>query len=94
MPTKTLCPRCRRKSCSGELWEYVSITEYPTDPEVILPAVAVDMTKEGNELYICQGSAQYQRENLEGDFAVGDEVTLHFPNWTPPSIAIVRKIED
>lgn len=92
----SVCARCGTRACSGELWEYISITEHPKDPKFDRPGILVDMDIAldawDRRMYRDEFDSAH-RGNLNG-FSVGDEVTLRFSNWAPPSIAIVRKIED
>lgn len=95
MPTKTqiitttVCTTCGKKSCSGERWEFISVTEYPGDYFFKGPGKAVPKHWRRVVCNHVSGRAKF----LKGH-KVGDEVTLHYQNWSTPSICVLRKIED
>ena len=100
MPTKTVtitttvCTTCGKKSCTGERWEFIAVTEHPGDYFFKSPGKPRDMSTfpphwERVTCNLRSGRAKF----LKGK-KVGDEVTLHYQNWATPSICVVRKIED
>jgi hypothetical protein len=100
LPTKTVttvttvCVTCGKKSCSGEQWEFISLTQHPNDYFFKSPGKPVDMSTLPKRWprIICNHSSG-RAKFLKGH-KVGDEVTLRYQNWSCPTIAVVRKIED
>lgn len=89
MPTRTVtvCAACGKPTCDGAMWVWVALRR--KDGRV----VDLHTIPEENRGPDC--SAQYGRANqpLLREKRVGDEVTLSFPNWTPPSLLTLRKVE-
>lgn len=91
---KIVCATCGKKSCSGEQWEFISLVEYPNDYFFKSPGKPVNMsTLPKHWRRITCNHVSGRAKFLKGK-KIGDEVTLQYPNWSCPTIAVVRKIED
>jgi len=93
MPTKqvTVCASCESPKCDGAMWIWVRITGNE-DPDVGVDMANIPDENKGPK---CSHSFRGNgRINRLKDKKVGDEVTLDYPNWHPPSRLTVRKVED
>lgn len=84
--TITVCPLCRKESCDGGVWVWVSITE--SGRPVNMASIPAE-----NKGPRCTGDFGKQKKNLK-DKKLGDEVVLFYPNWAPPAHLTVRKVEE
>lgn len=93
--TTTVCTTCGKKSCTGERWEFIAITEYPGDYFFKGTGKVVDLTTlpQGSWFPVMCTGRSGRAKFLKGK-KVGDEVTLNYQNMATPSICVVRKIED
>lgn len=91
--TTTVCATCGMKSCTGELWEFVAVTEYPGDYFFKGPGKVKNLSNRPPRFHVVCNLRSGRAKFLKGK-KIGDEVTLRYQNWATPSICVVRKIED
>lgn len=89
MPLKqlTVCAECEGKTCDGAMWLWVGITENGK-------AVNMNTIPEENKGPKCSSSVGRAKTKALKGKAIGDEVTLFFPNWVTPAYLTLRKVAD
>ncbi len=87
LTTIQVCANCGKKSCDGNKWIWIKVTDLKTRKDTPLSEIPVE-NQSGCTLH----HGLKQRKYLK-DQPVGAEVDLTYTNWTEPSILRVRRVE-